>query len=383
MTTETNIRNTTSSLALTSQHGLFLIVIPDFDAPLGDICSSIHQALGLVDRLTIVVSVQGSTTDSSSSNRADGPDKATNNNSVSNKSQQKKASASFHSVQKVLSALYVCFTKQAVALGRPLAELDIVIRESCGYDVGAGGVGDEIPFDVFLGLPPVIGELEKLNERRLRNGAKRLEIQTLDEVKAHATGETHNPLVEAIDSSLPYTDVQESQFGDVALGGTFDHLHAGHKILLSMTAWIASHRVVCGVTDDSMLKTKKFKEFMEPLNKRIETVERFLRIIKRDLVYEVVPISDVYGPTITDDKLQALMVSKETLKGGELVNQERKKRGLPPLTIEVINVVSPTQTQVDEVSLKISSTYIRQYLSEQASNLAAKSVESPAKVAAP
>lgn len=39
--------------------------------------------------------------------------------------------------------------------------------------------------------------------------------------------------------------------------------------------------------DDAMLKTKKFKEFMEPLDKRIEDVQRFLRIFKRGLVYEV------------------------------------------------------------------------------------------------
>ncbi|KAF9341590.1 hypothetical protein BGZ91_006242 [Linnemannia elongata] len=369
MAMESNINNThnhKTTLASSSQHGLLLIVIPDFDAPLGDTCSSIHQALGLVDRLTIVVSVQSPahTLTPNSSN-------ATTNGCAT-------AGASFHSVQKVLSALYVSFTKQAVALERPLAELDIVIRESCGYDVGAGGVGDEIPFNVFLGLPPVIKELEKLNERRLQNGAKKLAIQTLDEVKAHATCETHTPLVDAIDSAVPHTKVQEGQYGDVALGGTFDHLHAGHKILLSMTAWISSHRVVCGVTDDAMLKTKKFKEFMEPLDKRIEAVERFLRIFKRGLVYEVVPISDMYGPTITDDKLEALMVSKETLKGGGMVNQERRNRNLPPLTIEVINVISPTETQVDEVSLKISSTFIRQYLSEQASNSHSnKSVEHP------
>lgn len=34
----------------------------------------------------------------------------------------------------------------------------------------------------------------------------------------------------------------------VALGGTFDHLHAGHKILLSMAAWIASEKIIVGVT---------------------------------------------------------------------------------------------------------------------------------------
>ena len=34
----------------------------------------------------------------------------------------------------------------------------------------------------------------------------------------------------------------------VALGGTFDHLHAGHKILLSMAAWIADEKLIVGVT---------------------------------------------------------------------------------------------------------------------------------------
>lgn len=36
----------------------------------------------------------------------------------------------------------------------------------------------------------------------------------------------------------------------VALGGTFDHIHAGHKILLSMAAWIADEKVIVGVTGD-------------------------------------------------------------------------------------------------------------------------------------
>ena len=34
----------------------------------------------------------------------------------------------------------------------------------------------------------------------------------------------------------------------VALGGTFDHLHAGHKILLSLAAWIARDKLIVGVT---------------------------------------------------------------------------------------------------------------------------------------
>ncbi|KAF9987642.1 hypothetical protein BGZ65_002731 [Modicella reniformis] len=249
-----------------------------------------------------------------------------------------------------------------MSLRRPLAELDVVFRESCGYPIGLG-TEDEIPFNVFLGMPDAIKDLEDLNRARSQHNQTLLPIFTLD-----LTPETrvHTHLVKAIDSTLPsYTNVHEGKYEDVALGGTFDHLHAGHKILLSMTAWITSHRVVCGVTDDSMLKSKKYVQYMESLDKRIEMVKRFLRTFKRGLIYEVVPIHDIYGPTIIDDKLQALMVSKETLKGGAAVNEERENRNLEPLKIEVINVISPTETHVDEVSLKISSTFIRQFLSEQ------------------
>lgn len=51
--------------------------------------------------------------------------------------------------------------------------------------------------------------------------------------------------------SVPVTasgDSSPSLYPVVALGGTFDHLHAGHKILLSMAAWIASSKVIVGVT---------------------------------------------------------------------------------------------------------------------------------------
>lgn len=39
-----------------------------------------------------------------------------------------------------------------------------------------------------------------------------------------------------------------AQYHVAALGGTFDHLHAGHKILLSMAAWIACEKVIVGIT---------------------------------------------------------------------------------------------------------------------------------------
>jgi pantetheine-phosphate adenylyltransferase len=39
------------------------------------------------------------------------------------------------------------------------------------------------------------------------------------------------------------------------VGGTFDHLHAGHKILLSMTVWLASRKVIVGVSGELVVVT--------------------------------------------------------------------------------------------------------------------------------
>lgn len=38
------------------------------------------------------------------------------------------------------------------------------------------------------------------------------------------------------------------QYKVVAIGGTFDHLHAGHKLMLSVTAMLASEKIICGLT---------------------------------------------------------------------------------------------------------------------------------------
>lgn len=54
-------------------------------------------------------------------------------------------------------------------------------------------------------------------------------------------------------------------YGTTAMGGTFDHLHSGHKILLTMAAWISERRVIVGMTDDALLGKKANRHLLEPL----------------------------------------------------------------------------------------------------------------------
>lgn len=70
------------------------------------------------------------------------------------------------------------------------------------------------------------------------------------------------------------------------------------------------------MTDDALLGKKSNKALMESIGRRMEGVRTFLELFRPQIEHDVVPISDVYGPTATDPDIQALVVSKETIAGG-------------------------------------------------------------------
>ena len=201
----------------------------------------------------------------------------------------------------------------------------------------------------------------------------------------------------------------------VAVGGTFDHLHIGHKLLLSAAVFLAdpgqsdenrqsSRRITIGITGDELLTKKKFADQMENWEQRQEKIADFLesilifsaetkklRHIERvsnpspngryvrvrfglRLIIDYVQISDPYGPTITDENISALVISKETRAGGQAVNDKRKERGWTGLDVFEVDVLDAgaekddqaAKTSPENFESKISSTEIRRRLSEKA-----------------
>jgi len=173
--------------------------------------------------------------------------------------------------------------------------------------------------------------------------------------------------------NTPHKDIDHRPplYPVAALGGTFDHLHSGHKILLSMAAWIASEKVIVGVTDAPLLVNKSNADVLQSLEDRMQIVREFGTRFKPSLEYAIVPIVDVYGPTGWDPNIQALVLSHETRDGAAAIASYRKEHNLTPLEPFVIDVISSSSSYLDPEdaamlkNAKLSSTAIRKWIVEK------------------
>ena len=143
------------------------------------------------------------------------------------------------------------------------------------------------------------------------------------------------------------------KFRKVAVGGTFDELHKGHKILL-IKAFEVGEKVLIGLCADEFVKKMGKPHLTASYEARLKELEAFLK--KSSLVdkAEIVPLNDPYGNTLTDKCIEALVVSEETEKIAIKINQKRSEAQLPPLTIVTISMVPAENYK------PISTTRIRQ-----------------------
>jgi phosphopantetheine adenylyltransferase len=209
------------------------------------------------------------------------------------------------------------------------------------------------------------------------------------------------------------------------VGGTFDHLHIGHKLLLTFTLFLASpvpqskpRKVIVGITTDKLLENKKHATVLEDWDIRQKRTAEFVESIlffgkeaelakvkKEEFIDEPGPngkvvrhiytplkksekpygsgpegdaesqivinytsISDPFGPTITQEDLTALVISAETRKGGAAVNEKRREKGWADCEVFEVDVLGGDgENEVKEeggFTEKISSTEIRRRMVE-------------------
>ena len=142
------------------------------------------------------------------------------------------------------------------------------------------------------------------------------------------------------------------KYDKVAVGGTFDELHRGHKALLSK-AFEIGEKVVIGLSSDEFVSKMGKPHKTATYAERLKELQTYLE--KNGLANraEIVPLKDPYGLTISGKGLDALVVSKETESIAEKINEIRNKAGLQPLKIISVNMVQA------ENCIPISTTRIR------------------------
>jgi pantetheine-phosphate adenylyltransferase len=141
------------------------------------------------------------------------------------------------------------------------------------------------------------------------------------------------------------------KYKSVAVGGTFDQIHKGHRALLGR-AFETGEKVYIGLTAD---------EFVESAGKKIEhdfeyrknQLESFLIESYPGREYAISKLESGFGPGMFTSEIEAIVVSAETQDRVGYANEKRRKLGLPDLKMEILPMI------LADDGKKISSTRIR------------------------
>merc|ERR1711977_132495 len=170
-----------------------------------------------------------------------------------------------------------------------------------------------------------------------------------------------------------------SQMNHVCVGGTFDRLHAGHRLLLAVTVATCKQTIYLGITSEALLSKKRNRELLESFESRREHVVEFIRSMNPSLQVAVGVLDDVScapmpkqfiiqvasgelgeqkPQAVTSEGMEGIVVSRETVAGATWINDERKTLGYKPLSVVAVNLVGAISQMAN--AKKLSSSDLRE-----------------------
>jgi phosphopantetheine adenylyltransferase len=121
-------------------------------------------------------------------------------------------------------------------------------------------------------------------------------------------------------------------------------------------ACIVETKLACA--DSKLLEGKRFRSLIQDYDQRVASVVGFLRDVCPAIDPVIMRLGDPDVPTRaeTENFMNAIVVSQETLKGGVRINNGRVKLGYK----ELITIVVPVLGAMSSEAEKLSSTSLRE-----------------------
>lgn len=163
-------------------------------------------------------------------------------------------------------------------------------------------------------------------------------------------------------------------YATVVVAGTFDRLHAGHRLLLTCAALVCTDTLYVGVTGNSLTSRKHLTNLLQPLAVRQSAVATFLADVHPGLRVVVGELTDPLRGIDGQPPVDALVVSRETVGNALRLNMAKmlarliaavipparhalhaKLQGIWPYGLVIIEVLPLHSRDGD----KLSSTQLR------------------------
>ena len=129
------------------------------------------------------------------------------------------------------------------------------------------------------------------------------------------------------------------KYSKCCMGGTFDHMHLGHKLMLTQSCLLTRDVLYIGVTGDALLTKKAFSEHLQAFEVRKSSVLEFISMLNPQQVVRVFELNDPMGVAAYEPDLQAVILTREVEKGGVMINEVRAKNNLQPLELVFVDMI--------------------------------------------
>jgi len=124
----------------------------------------------------------------------------------------------------------------------------------------------------------------------------------------------------------------------VCMGGTFDVIHLGHRVLLEKALDIADF-VIIGLTTDKRARQGREKIDINPYLQRELYLQNWLKENGFSNRVEIVPLDDNWGPAAVESKIEGIVVSKEKEDIAHKLNRFRNEKSIPEIEVIVVPMV--------------------------------------------